>query len=259
MSSGTDWSAGRYESVAEHIAPIGLEVVAVADRRAPLRGAAVVDLACGTGTAALAAADRGAVVTGVDLTPELLALGEQKASAAGHSITWLAADASATGLPTQAFDAAVSNMGIIFVDPSAQVAEFERLLKPGATLAFSSWIRDPDNAFFRPIVEVLGPPGPAAFTPDQWGERDTIAERLSPGFRGIEIENGMHTWRFPSTDLAMAFMTRESPIHVSLFGALGTEQRDALIAAFEDTLRSHADGDGVRLVAPYVVVTALRR
>jgi len=63
MSSPTIWSAGRYESVGERIAPIAAEVVDAADRRAPVRDAALLDLACGTGNAALAAATRGARVT----------------------------------------------------------------------------------------------------------------------------------------------------------------------------------------------------
>ena len=79
MSSPTIWSAGRYDAVGDRIAPIAAEVVAAVDRRRPLSGAAVADLACGTGSAALAAAAAGARVTAVDITPELLAIGAQKA------------------------------------------------------------------------------------------------------------------------------------------------------------------------------------
>nr|WP_308212970.1 hypothetical protein [Mycolicibacterium vanbaalenii] len=55
MSSPSLWSAGRYDAVGQRIAPIAEQVVDALDRRQPLRGAAVVDLACGTGSAALAA------------------------------------------------------------------------------------------------------------------------------------------------------------------------------------------------------------
>ena len=60
MSSPTIWSSGRYESVAERIANIAGEVIDAVERRLPLREAMLVDLACGTGNAALAAAARGA-------------------------------------------------------------------------------------------------------------------------------------------------------------------------------------------------------
>ncbi|MDR3662912.1 MAG: SAM-dependent methyltransferase, partial [Mycobacterium sp.] len=66
----TSWPAGRYEAVAEFLAPIATEVVAGVPSDP---GTAVVYLACGTGTAALHAPCLGARVTGVDITPELLA------------------------------------------------------------------------------------------------------------------------------------------------------------------------------------------
>ena len=240
MSLPGIWSAGRYEAVAERIAPIAVQVVAAADRRAPVRNAALLDLACGTGNAALAAAARGARVTAVDITPELIALGTQKAAAAGEPIEWLTADASATGLPPQSFDAVVSNMGIIFVEPTGQVAELQRLLKTGATLAFSSWVRDADNPFFTPIVEVLGPPQQSGYSPDQWGDAETIAVRLSDGFTDIDIENSSYTWQFASLDVALNFVMHESPMHVSLFGNIDGAQRETLLAAFEAALRAHS-------------------
>jgi SAM-dependent methyltransferase len=258
MSSPTVWSAGRYEAVAQQIAPIAAEVLDAADRRTPVQDAALVDLACGTGSGALAAAARGARVTAVDITPELVAIGEQKAAAAGRSITWLTADASATGLKAHAFDIVVSNMGTIFVEPGAQVAEFERLLKTGGTLAFSSWVRDPSNPFFNPIVEVLGPPPTSGYSPDQWGERDTINARLSDGFTDVDIESGSLTWQFPSVDAAIDFVVRESPMHVSLLANIDAAKREPLLAAFDAAWRACADDTGVRFDAPYVVVTARR-
>ena len=117
MSSPISWSSGRYDAIGDHIAAIGVDVVSAVARLLPLRGAAVVDLACGTGSVALAASAAGARVTGVDITPELIALAAQKAEAAGAAVNWVTGDASDTGLPGGSFDAVVSNMGIIFVEP----------------------------------------------------------------------------------------------------------------------------------------------
>jgi SAM-dependent methyltransferase len=251
------WSTGRYESVAEQIAGIATAVVdAVAT---PLGGAAVVDLACGTGSAALVAAGRGAEVTAVDITPELLALAEEKALAAGATITWLAADAADTGLPAGSFDVAVSNMGIIFVEPSRLVAELARLLRPGGQLSFSAWSATPDNPFFTPVAAVLGPPAPRDFTPDQWSDPDTAADRLAPHFDDIRLEAGTYTWRFASLAAAMRFVTQESPMHVATFQQAGDSHREALQAAFEDAMRAHLHDGAVAFASPYVVVTATRR
>jgi SAM-dependent methyltransferase len=260
MSSHTTWSSGRYDAIGEHIEAVGAEVVSAVARRVPLRGAAVVDLACGTGTVALAASAAGARVTGIDITPELIALGARKAEAAGVAVSWVTGDASDTGLPGRSFDAVVSNMGIIFVEPTRQVAEIVRLLKPAGVLGFSSWVPDPDTPFYKPIVTVLGPPPASEYSPDQWGMAETITERLAAGFDDIAIETGACTWQLGTVDAAMYLLANESPIHVSLLGTLDEAKRDELLAAFEDAMRANVTADGlVAFEAPYVVVTARRR
>ena len=260
MTSPTIWSAGRYEAVGERIAPIAAEVVAALGRCRPVRGAAVADLACGTGNAALAAAGAGARVTAVDVTPELIAIGAHKAEKSGQSITWVTADAADTGLPGGSFDAVVSNMGIIFVEPVRQVAEIARLLKPGGVLAFSSWVPDPGNPFFHPIVAVLGPPPPSGYSPDQWGDANTITDRLAADFDDVQIETASHTWHLGTIDEAVHFLTRESPMHVSVLGNVDGTKRDPLIAAFEEAMSAHLNANAeVTYDAPYAVVTALRR
>ncbi len=243
----------------ERIAPIAADVVAAAKRRGSFGD--VVDLACGTGNAALVAAQTGARVTAVDVTPELIEIAKAKADRLGHpKVRWVTADAADTGLAGGSFDAAVSNMGIIFVEPVKQVAEIARLLKPAGVLGFSSWVRDPGNPFFSPIVAVLGPPAPSGFSPDQWGDADTIADRLAADFDDVNIERGSHTWQFGTVEDAVQFVSRESPMHVSVLSKADSTQREALIAAFADTFRGLVDADGtVTYGAPYLVVTAIRR
>jgi SAM-dependent methyltransferase len=260
VSSPKIWSSGRYESVAAHIAPLAAEVVDAVERRLPMRDATLIDLACGTGSAALAAAARGARVTAVDITPELVAIGARKARAAGSAVAWLTADASDTGLPGRSFDAAVSNMGIIFVEPVRLVAEIARLLKSGGAVGYSAWVHDPDNPFFTPIVEVLGPPPASGYSPDQWGEPETITARLAADFDEIDIDNGLHTWQFESLDTALHFLTHESPLHIDVLSRVDTAQYQRLVAAFESAMQAHAGVDGrVSFQSPYVVVTARRR
>lgn len=253
----TNWAAGRYEAVGERIAPIADEVLDAAARRTPLRGATLVDLACGTGSAALSATARGAAVTGVDITSELIALAAGKPG--GSTVTWVTADAADTGLKTASFDVAVSNMGIIFVPPDRQVAELARLLKPGGVLSFSAWIRTDENPFSDPVAEVLGPP-PAAFSPDQWGDAETLTERLTPHFDAIDLIRGLHPWEFDSPATALHFLRTESPVHVEIFRRAGPARRERLAAAFRSALRPHAGPAGtVGFTAPYVIVTARRR
>lgn len=251
------WSAGRYEAVAQRIAPIAAELVETVDRLRPLDGAAVADLACGTGNAALAAAAAGAQVTGVDVTPELLAIAAAKPG--GDAVQWVAADAAATGLPDQGFDAVLSNMGIIFVEPVSQIAEVVRLLRPGGYFGFSTWVRDADNPFFNPILDVLGPPPAAPYTPDQWGQPDVVTARLTDDFDEIFIENGKHTWRFASQQAAVTFVTDESPMHVDVLARLDVGTRSRLVEAFAASFERYTSPDGVAFDASYAVVAARRR
>jgi SAM-dependent methyltransferase len=258
--SSSIWSAGRYESVAEHIATVAARVVAITDSRSPLRGATVVDLACGTGRAALAAAQLGAQVTGVDITADLIDQGAVKADAAGVAVTWRTADAADTGLPDASADAVISNMGIIFVEPQRQVTELARLLKPGGVLGFSSWVRDTVNPFFDPVVTVLGKPPARGFSPDQWGDAEIATDRLATQFDALEFTPGALTWRFDSHPSAMSFVTQESPMHVDVMGRAEPAQREALRSAFGEALAAHTDADGgISFDASYVVVTAVRR
>ncbi|OBF27991.1 class I SAM-dependent methyltransferase [Mycobacterium sp. ACS4331] len=251
------WSAGRYEAVAQRIAPIATQLVETVDRLRPLSGAEVVDLACGTGNAALIAAGRGARVTGVDLTPELLDLAVAKPG--GRDVTWVTADAADTGLPDAAFDIAVSNMGIIFVEPERQVRELERLLKPHGVLAFSAWQRVPGNPLSDPIAAVFADAPPAPFTPDQWGDPERAERRLAAGFDDIAIDTGTFTWRFDDLDAALRFVQHESPMHLAAFARADGAQRTSLADAFAAALRDHVDADGgVRFDSPYAVITARR-
>lgn len=258
MTSPTTWSCGRYDAIGDRIAAIAAEVVAAAQRRGPFRD--VVDLACGTGSVALAAHAAGAAVTGIDITPELIAVGTQKAEAAGMDIHWVTGDASDTGLPGGSFDAALSNMGIIFVEPTRQVAEIARLLKPGGVVSFSAWVPDPATPFYKPIVTVLGPAPASRYSPDQWGMTETITDRLAADFDDIEIETGTCPWQLGTVEDAMYLLAHESPIHVSLFSTLDEAKRRELLAAFEHAMRANVAADGlVAFAAPCLVVTALRR
>jgi SAM-dependent methyltransferase len=246
------WSVGRYEAVAEFISPIATEVVAAVSAEP---GTALVDLASGTGNAALHAADLGAHVTGVDITPELLAIAAAKPG--GDTVEWVTADASATGLPDASFDAAVSNMGVIFVEPAAMVAEIARLLKPGGALGFSAWVKAADNPFFTPVVEVLGQPQPGPYSPEQWGVPELVHERLATGFTDVAIENRTLVWRFGSLNDAVRFVTEESPVHVTTFTYLDDATRARLVAAFTAAFTVHESSDGtVAFDAPYAVITA---
>lgn len=259
MTRRSPWERGDYAQVASRIAGIAEQTVDAVDHRYPLQGATVVDLACGTGSAALAAAARGAHVTGVDATPQLLVCAAYNAAAAGLHVRWVAADAADTGLIAQSADVVVSSMGLIFVEPGTQVGEIARLLRSGGVLGFSAWVPTADNPLFDPIAEVLGPVAQRTFSPEEWGETATATERLRSEFRDIDITTDMHVWAFESVPDAMRFLVEVSPIHVATIESAG-DLRAPLLAAFEAAMTAHSRADGrVVVEAPYRVITARRR
>jgi ubiquinone/menaquinone biosynthesis C-methylase UbiE len=98
-------------------------------------GDRVLDVACGTGALTLAAAERAGpdgAVTGLDASPEMLAVARRKSSA----IDWVEGDATALPFPDASFEAVVSQFGLMFFpDRPAALREMMRVLKPGGALA----------------------------------------------------------------------------------------------------------------------------
>lgn len=253
------WAQGHYRSVADHIGPLAKQLVSTVKVRAGLVDATVYDLGCGIGSATLICAAEGALVTGVDITPELLEQATAEAEKAGADVRWLCADASATGLPAGSADAVVSSVGIIFVDPAEQIPEIERLLKRGGTFAYTAWRSSPDQPLRAPIEDVVGEVPPGAISPDSWADPEAVADRLSDGFADVTIDEHMYTWQFGSLDEAMSMVTTESPVHVNLLASLDDERKQRLINGFRSVFEDLMQADGsVAFAVPYVVVTATK-
>ena len=116
------WAAGDYPAIAQRqLWPIGERIVR---RIGVAPGDDVLDVACGTGNAALRAAQAGGRVVGVDLTPELLEVGRRLAGEAGVEIEFLEGDAEALPVADASFDVVVSVMGCMFA-PRHRVAAAE--------------------------------------------------------------------------------------------------------------------------------------
>jgi len=107
-----DWGEGNYARIAQGLLPGSKVAVEVAD---PRPGERVLDLGCGTGNAALLAAERGAIVTGVDPSQRLLDVAHERAKAANVDVSFRAGKAEATGLTDACADIVMSVFGVIFV------------------------------------------------------------------------------------------------------------------------------------------------
>jgi SAM-dependent methyltransferase len=135
-----DWCLGRYEQIAQELLPAASAVISEA---APAPHEHLIDVGCGTGNAALLAAERGAQVTGVDPAGRLLEVARAQAAERGLDVAFARAGAEALPLADGAADAVVSVFGVIFAPhASAAIAEMARVTAPGGRIVLSAWVPD---------------------------------------------------------------------------------------------------------------------
>lgn len=151
------------------------------------RSMRVLDVGCGTGVVAITAARTGATVSAIDLTPPLLERARENARIAEVSIDFREGDAEELPFADGEFDAVLSQFAHIFAPrPEVAVREMLRVLKPGGTLAFSTW--PPEHLVGRTsaITTRYMPPPPAGIAPPTlWGDPNVIRERLGSAVRDI--------------------------------------------------------------------------
>lgn len=170
-----DWSAGRYETFAAELAPAAERLVELA---APGAAERVLDLGTGTGNAALAAARRGASVTGVDSASRLLEVARSRAAAESLEIEFVAGDMLDPPVPARSCDLALSNFGVTFAsDPQRALDAIAHALRPGGRALLTAWVpQGPIDAilgvFARASAEASGRQAPARFP---WHEPDAVA------------------------------------------------------------------------------------
>lgn len=172
------WALGDYPAVAIDVIPeLGPTLVAATGVRA---GDRVLDVAAGTGNAAVPAALTGAEVVASDLTPELFVAGRQFAARNGVEITWEEGDAEALPYDDASFDVVLSCVGVMFA-PHHQIAadELLRVCRPGGRIGLLSWTPTGFvGELFRTMKPYAPPPPPGAQPAPLWGDEDHVRALL---------------------------------------------------------------------------------
>jgi SAM-dependent methyltransferase len=176
-----------------HFAPLETITTPAAARLARHAGVGpglrVLDVGCGTGVVAVTAARLGARTTGVDLTPQLLERARENSTLAAVDVEWREADAEELPFADGEFDIVVSQFAHIFAPrPEVAVREMLRVLKPGGTIAFSTW---PPELLVGRTMALAGrymPVPPKFPSPVLWGDPNVIRERLGSAVEDIVFD-----------------------------------------------------------------------
>lgn len=169
------WTVGDFARIAARTVPAAEAIV---DRLAIERGERVLDVATGTGNGALIAAERGAVASGLDLTPKLLAIAAERAAAAGVEIDLVEGDAEALPYADDSFDAVISMFGVMFApDQLRGASELVRVCRPGGRIGVAAWTPEGTIGQLFMLLSQYMPPPPEGFQPPVlWGVEDHVRD-----------------------------------------------------------------------------------
>lgn len=219
------WSMGNYAAVAPILEGAAIRLVGAADIGP---GHEVLDVAAGTGNAAVAAARKGAKVRASDLTPSLVEQGRARTSAEGLDVDWREADAEDLPFEDATFDRVTSSFGVIFAPrPEVATREMFRVTKSGGKVAVTSWAdRGRGRDFFELLSAYMPPPPPGLATARDWGDEAALQRWFEPHASSIELSSESVPWTFPSGDAWLDFLERNANVIV-LAKSLLTKERYA--------------------------------
>ena len=168
------WATGDFNRVAVGILDASDALVRAVDVRP---GERVLDVACGSGNAALAAARRYADVVGLDYVPALIARARLRAEAEGTQVEFQVGDAQALPFPDNTFDVVISVFGVIFApDQERAMTELLRVTRPGGRIGLATWMPEGmGGETFRAMSKYVPPP-PGALPVVRWGTGEGLRE-----------------------------------------------------------------------------------
>ena len=168
------WASGDFHAVATLIQPVAEALSDAVDVQA---GWSVLDVATGSGNAAIAAARCGADVIGIDYVPALLERGRRRAEAEGVQIELVEGDAEAIPFVDRSFDAVLSVFGSMFApDQQKAASELARVCRPGGRIGLATWTPDGFIGEMLKVVTAHVPPPPGVASPLLWGTESHLRE-----------------------------------------------------------------------------------
>lgn len=254
------WTVGDYGDFGARLQPAADRLV---ERVGIGGGDVVLDVATGTGNAAMTAAAAGASVTGLDLTPELFDVARQRAAAAGLEIAWVEGDAEQLPFADESFDRVLSVFGAMFAPDQRRTAEeLVRVCRPGGTIGLCSWT--PQGVFGQMILLLMSrtpPPPPGFKPPGLWGVEEYVTGLFDGLGVELEFERGQVVLEHDSAEAWVAHLDRVFGPTILAKAALEPAGAwDGLRADLVDLYeRANESTDGTLRVAAEYLTTIARR
>lgn len=256
------WASGNYAALASDIisqlGPILVQASGVGT------GDRVLDVAAGSGNAAIAAALMGATVVASDLTPELLEAGRQEAEECGASLEWRQADAEALPFPDADFDAVLSCVGVMFAPHhQASADELLRVCRPGGTIALLSWTPEGFiGQMFRAMKPFAAAPPPGAQPPPLWGSEEHVRALLGEKVTDIRTrKQTVSIERFATPEQFRDYFKARYGPTIAAYRNIGDDsgRAAALDRELDDLVKRNNQGtDGTVMEWEYLLFTATR-
>jgi len=253
------WVSGDYGLIAKSIETGAEEFIA---RLSVRPGTQVLDVACGNGNLAIAAARTGAAVTGVDIAPNLLEQARSRAASEGLTAQFDEGDAEQLPYPDAAFETVVSMFGVMFApNPETATVELARVCKPGGRVALANWT---PAGFAGQLFKIVGAhvaPPPGLRPPTEWGDEAIVRERLREGFVDLQMTKRLCPIRypFPPSDVVEYFRMYFGPVKNS-FEALDAAGQEVLRLDLQQLWSEHnvAEDNSTFVEGEYLEVIATR-
>lgn len=253
------WSTGDYAVIGGTIVITSELLCEAVDLRA---GQKVLDVATGSGNAALAAARRWCHVTGVDYVPSLLERARERAAVERLPVTFQAGDAEDLPCLDASFDVVLSTFGVMFAPNQEQAArELLRACKPGGVIGLVNWTPD---SFIGQVFRAIGhyvPPPQGVKSPMLWGTEERLRDLFGDDIASLSVTQRHLVFRYKSAQHWLdIFRTCYGPMHKA-FAALDANGQAELTRDLTVLLQRFNRGGDATLIVPseYVEVVATKR
>ncbi|HEX7525314.1 MAG TPA: methyltransferase domain-containing protein [Gaiellaceae bacterium] len=222
------WSSGDFHAVGKLIQPVADALCDAVDLQADW---SVLDVACGSGNAAIAAARCGCHAVGIDYVPALLARGRRRAEAEGVIVELLEGDAEAIPFADGSFDAVLSVYGSMFAPNHRQTAaELTRVCRPGGRIGLATWTPDGFIGEMLKIVTAHVPPVAGLDSPLLWGSEPYLRELFGAEIDTLTCTERTFTFRFRSAEAFVDYFRNYYGPTLKAFEAVDEAGAGALFA-----------------------------